>query len=474
MVSLTPGRIADTTRCVRPIGAHGWVVATSRQGAAPLGTWPSGWSHVWFAGMAPRLRNTRTKSPRPLAIDQRASSPSLRRAYLGLPSPTPTPPPVAVDTAPTPQAEEEPDEALTPTERKSRAGRVGFWAVAVLLTVGSVASALGFRHLSPTEWLVPGMDRFAAQQIAAPPTAKPKPIPATAKVQTSGWSIKHDGYGSISGGVLLTPKTFAPSDEGYDLAIHFHGDVQIVHESYEHAGINAAVAVINLGVRSGVYSDHFAVPGTFEALLKQIDKGLRKRGVKKPRLRRLALTAWSAGYGAVESILEHRRAPHAQDDPLDAIVVLDGVHAGFVEGDSKRIKLRSVQSFVNAARAASEGQLMFSLTHSEIDPVQYASTTRTAAFLLEQLGAEVSDTPVLPLPPQLMLDAAKGAVREHKRMIPTADTRVGLFRVRGFKGNTQDHHSAHLTQMAAVGLPDLARRWASAGQGESTALLRAR
>ncbi|MBW2454976.1 MAG: hypothetical protein JRI68_10715 [Deltaproteobacteria bacterium] len=424
--------------------------------------------------MAPRSRNTRTKSPRPLAIDPRASSPNLRRAYLGLASPTPTPPPVAVDTAPAARAEAEPGEALAPIERKSRAGRIGFWALAVLLTVGSVASALGFRHLSPTEWIVPGMERFAAQQVAAPPTAQPQPTPATAKVETSGWRIKHDGYVPISGGVLLTPKTFAPSEEGYDLAIHFHGDVQIVHESYEHAGINAAVAVINLGVRSGVYSDHYAVPGTLEALLAQIDKGLRKRGVEKPKLRRLAFTAWSAGYGAIESILEHRRAPHAQNDPLDAILVLDGVHAGFEEGDPKRVKLRSVRNFVHAARAASEGQLMFSLTHSEIDPVEYASTTLTAAFLLKKIDAAVSDNPVLPLPPQLLLDAAKGAVKEHKRMIPTADTRVGMFRVQGFKGNTQDHHSAHLTQMASVGLPDLARRWASAAQDESTALLRAR
>jgi len=414
--------------------------------------------------MAPHPRNTRTKSPRPLAIDPRASSPNLRRAYLGLAGPTPTPPPVAVDTAPTPSAEDAPEPAIETGKRKSRAGRIGFWALCLLLTVGSLGSALGFRHLSPTDWIVPGMDRFAAQQMAAPPTAATQPAPVPPQVQTSGWQIKHDGYVPINGGVLLTPTTFAPTEEGYDLAIHFHGDVQIVHESYEHAGINAAVAVINLGVRSGVYSDHYAVPGAFEALLEQIDKGLRKRGVEKPKLRRLAFSAWSAGYGAIESILEHRRAPHAQDDPLDAILVLDGVHAGFEAGDPNRIKSRSVRNFVHVARAAAAGQLMFSITHSDIDPVEYASTKRTAAYLLEQIDAEVSDNPVLPVPPQLMLAAAKGAVKEHKRMVPTADTRIGMFRVQGFKGNTQDHHSAHLTQMAAVGLPDLARRWAKPAQ----------
>jgi hypothetical protein len=409
--------------------------------------------------MAHVQRNTRTKSPRPLAVDHRASSPGLRRAYLGLSSPTPTPPPVTVSSSPTPRDEpraELTDETVAP---KSTSGRFGLWAMVLLVTVIGVASAIGWRQLKPTTWIVAGIDRVAGQHAATPPTAGTPAGPITSAT-TSGWRIKHDGYVPVSGGVLLTPTTFAPTEEGYDLAIHFHGDVQIVHESFEHAGINAAVAVINLGVRSGVYSNHFAVPGVFEALLAQIEKGLRKRGVAKPKLRRIAFTAWSAGYGAIESILEHRRAPHAQNDPLDAVIVLDGIHAGFVDHDPTRVKLRSLRNFVNAARAAADGQLMFSMTHSQIDPVEYASTTRTAAFLLEQIGATVSDNPVLPLPPALLLEAAKGAVKEHKKMVPTSDTRVGMLRIQGFKGNTQDHHSAHLTQMAAIALPDLARRWA--------------
>ncbi len=409
--------------------------------------------------MAQQQRNTRTKSPRPLAVDQRASSPGLRRAYLGLSSPTPTPPPVTVSSNPASRDEQptaQPDESVEP---RPTGGRFGLWTVALLVTVVSVASAVGWRHFSPEAWIIAGIDRVASQHAAATPTAAVQPAPLTT-APSSGWRIKHDGYGSISGGVLLTPTTFAPTEEGYDLVLHFHGDVQIVHESFENAGINAAVAVINLGVRSGVYRNHYAIPGVFEALLAQIDKGLRARGVDKPKLRRIAFTAWSAGYGAIASILEHRRAPHAQNDPLDAIIVLDGIHAGFVDHDPSRLKLRSLRNFVHAARAAADGQLMFSMTHSEIDPVNYASTTRTAAFLLEQIDATVSENPVLPLPPQVMLAAAKGAVKEHKKMIPTSDTRVGMLRIQGFKGNTQDDHSAHLTQMAAIALPDLARRWA--------------
>jgi len=36
---------------------------------------------------------------------------------------------------------------------------------------------------------------------------------------------------------------------------------------------------------------------------------------------------------------------------------------------------------------------------------------------------------------------------------------VGSFRIRGYRGNTRGHHMAHLFQMGATVLPELAQRW---------------
>jgi hypothetical protein len=194
-------------------------------------------------------------------------------------------------------------------------------------------------------------------------------------------------------------------------------------------------------------------------LLAQIERGLVKRGVEAPKLRNLALTAWSAGYGGIESVLTTRRSTDADHDPLDAIIVLDGVHAGFIDGNNKRLSQRSVATFARAAKAAANNQLMMLLTHSQIDPIDYAGTERTHRYLLKQVNATVNASPMLPMPAQLALPAARRAAKKPRRMVPISDTRVGLLRVRGFEGNTRDHHAGHLTQMASIALGDLADRW---------------
>jgi hypothetical protein len=275
------------------------------------------------------------------------------------------------------------------------------------------------------------------------------------------WTVKHDGYVPIDGGILLTPESFHPNSAAYDLVIHFHGDVQIVKESIEYANVNAALAIINLGISSAPYREHYQSGGSFEHLLQQIETGLAARGMQAPTLRRLALTSWSAGYGAIESILESRVSPPPHHDPLDAIIALDGVHAGFVDRDPGRLADGTVRTFSNAARAALEGQIMLSVTHSEIDPVAYAGTKRSQLFILEQLGIASNAHPMLQLPASLSLPAAKNASPGgvNQPMVPTSDTRKGMLRVQGFKGDTKAHHAAHLTQMAAVVLPDLVARW---------------
>jgi hypothetical protein len=335
------------------------------------------------------------------------------------------------------------------------------WAATVaLLGVGAVLTWLALGPLAQRHMPVAAAALGALTKGVDPPVAAmpaPAPTPSRAPLR-----LKRDGYERIHGGVLIAPYGFEPAPDGsYDLLLHFHGDVGIVRESIEVAGLNAAVAIINLGIGSGVYSDDFKEPGRFERLLGQIDRALVRRGLVKPKLRRLALSGWSAGYGAINTILERRRPPKRGHDPLDAILVLDGIHCGYLAHDGNKLDEARIQPFIRAARAAAEGQLMFSVTHSEIDPVTYASSTKTAALLLERVGSEVRHDAVLPLPAHLELDSSRN---RNERMVPTSDTHVGMLRVQGFQGNTKEHHAAHLIQMAAVALPDLRKRWSQKPQ----------
>ncbi|WP_437327337.1 hypothetical protein [Sorangium sp. So ce381] len=298
---------------------------------------------------------------------------------------------------------------------------------------------------------------LARLQLPAPPPEPATPPPA----------IRHEGYASIRGGVLFTPDTFRPTGSSYDLLLHFHGNTQLVRESAEVAGLNAAVAVINLGIGSGAYEDFYATPGVYESLLADIDRALAQRGLPTPRLRRVALSSWSAGYGAIAKILELRRGAEA----LDAILVTDGIHCGFVPEQPSGLNSLQLASFARAAHLAASDKLLFTITHSEIDPIAYASSTATASYLLDAAaGHHVERSPASDAPPHLRLRAAEGAVSKklEKQMIPTTEASVGELHVRGFRGNTPEHHMAHLLQMASTVLPELVERWRVGGDPPSS------
>jgi hypothetical protein len=164
----------------------------------------------------------------------------------------------------------------------------------------------------------------AALGEVTPPGPSDDPI-GPAKERPS-WHIRHEGHFPIKGGVLHAPSSFVPEADGsYDLIVHFHGNTWAVRESVEQANINAMVAIVNLGIGSAVYREAYEATGTWERLLAQIDRGVKNRGVPHPKLRRVALSAWSAGYGAVGSILTFRTGA----DPIDAVLMADGIHASW-------------------------------------------------------------------------------------------------------------------------------------------------
>jgi hypothetical protein len=442
----------------------------------------------------PQPPNVRSKSPRQLAGDLAASEPGLGHAgRWGLtasrllpeePEPqdldvSPTPPPVAVHlsapparrTLPPPPLE--PESWLETTAAKPSRWRV--WAAASALAVAGIGAVALLRE-------APKVDGAEAALVGQLETGSPRgsavlkpsvkgPASATgttpasadedrraASTATGYEHINNERHIPVSGGVMHLPSTFHPRAGGYDLIVHFHGDVKIVKESVEHAGVNAAVAIINLGISSGPYQNTYQDPTHFERLLTQVQNGITERGYKNVELRRLALNAWSGGYGAIQSILDSRRAPDSENDPLDAVMLFDGVHTHFIDDGKTQLAELGLLTFSRAARAAADGRILFTVTHSQIDPIDYAGTDVCANALLKSVGAnpEVAAR----APQHVKLKAAAMSIGRETKLEPTTDTRVGDFHVMGFRGVTREAHAAHLLQMGEVGLPELAARWA--------------
>ncbi len=299
---------------------------------------------------------------------------------------------------------------------------------------------------------------LVAQALVAPAAAAPAPSPPPAPAPPAGpradAAVNREGYAHIPGGVVFVPRTFSSADGAYDLYLHFHGNTRVVLESAEVAGLDAIVAVVNLGVNSAPYLDAYEAPGAYERTLAAVGRALVERGLDHPSLRRVAIGSWSGGYGAVSRVLEHDTGT----ENLDAVLVLDGIHCGFLD-DGTTLNTRIISPFLTGARRAAEGKMLFSITHSEIDPVAYAGTYLTAGYLLDAVHGTRGEPS--PAPEHLQLHAAEGAVSRklEKRMEPVSEARVGSFHVRGYRGNTPEHHMAHLFQMGATVLPELVERW---------------
>ncbi len=375
--------------------------------------------------------------------------------------PTPTPPPVAVEPV---------GPAWTPPRHRWSSKHRGALLAAMMVLAGGatvLASPLTPGPFPPISGerggslgskvplpLSPETGGKGAGGIGGmPPPVEAQPAPAGPRADAQ---IKRTGYAHIWHGILFVPSTFSSEDGTYDLLLHFHGNTRVVLESAEHAGLNAVVAVVNIGKNSAPYLDAFAAPGIYAQLLGEIGRALGERGLSHPTLRRVALSSWSGGYGALSRIIEH-----GEDlSSLDAVLVLDGIHCGYLPEDPKALNVRIISPFAVAAKEAADGQFLFSITHSDIEPEGYAGTAATSSYLLDLVhgrrGAPRSEPPE-----HLALRAGKGAVskRLEKRMEPTSEASVGMFHVRGYRGNTPEHHMAHLLQMGATVMPELAGRW---------------
>jgi hypothetical protein len=337
--------------------------------------------------------------------------------------------------------------SLTTRARLAMAGgALAVIAVAVMATT-LLASATAEPERAPI--------RVAAtEQTSAPAVAPPKTeIPPE---ERADYKLKRDGRSPVSGGVLTVSPAFRSDDGAFDLIVHFHGNTELVQESIGAAKLNALILVVNLGTGSGVYEDRYTQPAIFDDALTRVRDTIEKRGLQNAKMRRLALSSWSAGYGAIAKILESKK----NLERIDALLMLDGLHAAYMNPKTKTgIDKSRIAPFIRFAKEAAQGQKLFSLTHGDTETHGYASTGQAADAILEEVGAKRS--PASGSPPKVLLTSAVGVVPKHaERWLDlTTKAEVGGLRVRGYVGKTPEHHMAHLISMSVTVLPELAERW---------------
>ena len=219
----------------------------------------------------------------------------------------------------------------------------------------------------------------------------------------------------LATGNLFIPEKLAGTAR-LPLIVHFHGARWVP----EVAAAENEFALISVEGKTGAtaYAAQFSDPALFGAMLAEAEQ---KAGVT---FTSVWLTAWSAGHGAIREIL----AVPDYYDRVDKVLLIDGLHTGYVDGkpgpQESQLESDHMEVFLKFAQDAVAGKKTFLITHSEIFPGTYASTTETADWLLMRLG--LHRTAIL----------AWGPMKTQQ----LSEVRAGGFRMAGFAGNSAPDH----------------------------------
>jgi hypothetical protein len=201
------------------------------------------------------------------------------------------------------------------------------------------------------------------------------------------------------------------------LLIFFHGPAFVPEAAAARHGRTAAIG-IHIGAGSGVYVEAFRNPELFGKLLREAETAA---GVK---FGPVTLAGWSAGCGAIRQIMSN---PDYYARISNAIMI-DGIHTGYTAGKpgplESSLEPENLRIYIQLARDAMAGQKRVIITHSEIFPGTFASTTETADYILKELG--LKRRPIVKWGP--------------KQTQELSEVSAGRFLLIGFAGNSAPDH----------------------------------
>ncbi len=202
------------------------------------------------------------------------------------------------------------------------------------------------------------------------------------------------------GTLFLPPKIKAKSHPA--LLFFFHGGDWLPEVSTARQK-NMAVVTVQAGAGSGTYAQLFAAQDRFTKLVAEAES---KTGLK---FSSIAIAGWSAGCGAIREIL---KSPAAYDR-IARVLCIDGIHTGYVNGKpgpkESEIETDNLTIWTRIGRDAIAGKKRVIITHSEIFPGTFASTTETADYLTAQWSLKPRSTAKWgPMKTQILSEVRRG------------------------------------------------------------------
>jgi len=307
--------------------------------------------------------------------------------------------------------------------------------IARLLLVGSTLLSVGCSHEEPkappkaiASAPLPVLDASSPVVESEPPKPAEPPVPIRTAL-------------GLRGAELYIPTWFTAKGGRYDLIVHFHGEGRWQEANIEHAKLNVAIVSINLGTGTDPYSSAFKNPEVFERLLADVQTEIEKTGRSEgtPKLHRLALSAWSAGFTSIAKVMTD-----SVTNRVDAVLLADGFFTNLTDLKKRTINEKGLQRFVHFADSARKNDKLFAITHTTIPTGPYPSTQECVAKLLKTENLAKT---------KCSIDGPQPKMHQFYRVDD------GSFHILGFEGTHAADHVRQLHAMGETTYPLLKSRW---------------
>lgn len=244
-------------------------------------------------------------------------------------------------------------------------------------------------------------------------------------------------------GITATGRSFTLSDPAWkvfipstyyqrpgqvaDVIVHFHGDPQTYWNNAQWANLNAIIVTVNYSGLSSAYTTPFsntAHPTAFQSLLDQALASVRAESDISDNLiwDKIAVSSFSAGYGAVREILKSS----TYRSEIGSLLAADSLYASTAaDGTPDDSQMVDYKTF---ALAAKNGQKTFLFSHSQVPTYTYETTGECGDELMQYLG----------ISPTAYTANGLGTLNYYRH------AQTGNFRLWGAVGQEPNDHLEHL------------------------------
>jgi len=235
---------------------------------------------------------------------------------------------------------------------------------------------------------------------------------------------------------LFIPSAYRPS-KAIDLTIHFHSAIWHAMQEHLDRGATGPIIAFYPGEGSSVYAKSFEDKARLGRWMRAVEAECIKRGAPAgARVQSLAISSFSAGYGAVRQILEDPLAFNL----IKRVVLCDSMYGSLDPNSQARIPANEhISCWKPLAESATRGEKTFCITYSQVPTPTYASSSECAAALVRMCGGDLR--PVEKGTLSATLDADFPLLARFDK---------GHFHVWGYGGEDGQAHMTHARHLADV------------------------